>query len=41
VEGFNSDVKGLRWEGVEWICLVKEMEKWWGDVKMVINFRFA
>jgi hypothetical protein len=31
----------LRWKGVERICLVKEIEKWWVVVNTIMNFRTA
>jgi hypothetical protein len=33
------DLREIGWEGVEWIHLPQERDRWWVVVNMVINLR--
>ena len=41
--GYNSEtnLNKIGWEGVEWINLAQESEKWWAVVKTVMNLFYA
>jgi hypothetical protein len=33
----NIDLKEMGWEGMDWINLVQDMDKWWAVVKTVMD----
>jgi len=33
-------LRGIEWEGVNWINLAQDMDQWWALVNMVWTFRF-
>jgi hypothetical protein len=31
------DLKEVKWEGIDWIILVEDMDKWWTLVNMIVK----
>jgi hypothetical protein len=38
-DNIKIDVKEIRWEGVEWIELAQDRNRWWAVVNTGINLR--
>jgi hypothetical protein len=37
-DNIRMDLRGIRWEGVDWIHLVLDRDQWWALVFTVMNF---
>jgi hypothetical protein len=37
VDNIKMDLKGIEYEGMDWIYLVQVMDHWWVLVNMVMN----
>jgi hypothetical protein len=38
-DNIRVDLKKIGWEGVDWIHLAQDGDRWWAVVNMVMNFR--
>jgi len=34
------DLKEIKWEGIDWIKLVQDRDKWWALVNVTMNLQF-
>jgi hypothetical protein len=39
VNYINPDLRGIEWDGVDWIDVVQDMAQWRALVNTVMNFR--
>jgi hypothetical protein len=37
-DNIRMGLRGIRWEGVDWIHLVQDRDQWWALVYTVMNF---
>jgi hypothetical protein len=35
------DIKEIKWEGIDWINLVKDRDKWWDVMNMRMKFKVS
>jgi hypothetical protein len=38
-DNITMDLKGIRWDGMNWIHLAQNTDQWWAFVNMVTNLR--
>jgi len=36
-DNIRMDLREIEWEGVDWVCLVQDMDQWWALVNKVMN----
>jgi len=35
------DLKEIKWEGIVWIKLVQDRDKWWAVVNMIVKYKVS
>jgi len=35
------DLKDIKWEGIDWIKLVQDRDKWWAVVNMMVKYEVS
>lgn len=41
VDNITLDLKEIKWEGIDWIKLVQDRDKWWALVNMMVEFEVS
>jgi hypothetical protein len=39
VDKIKMDLRGIGWDGVDWIDMAKDRDQWWAFVNTVLNLR--